>query len=58
MESKNDHATEFVCTDCGNEIIAMGYHDGDPVCGICRFIRGSPDMPEDIKAKLRGHDDF
>lgn len=56
MESKNDHATEFVCTDCDNEIIAIGYHDGDPVCGICRFIRGCPDMPEDIKAKLRGND--
>jgi hypothetical protein len=47
----------FTCEDCGRLIMALGYHDDVPVCGICRYIRAFPEMPEEIKAKLRGDDD-
>lgn len=52
----SEYYAEFSCEDCGGDIIALGCHDGIPVCYVCRFIRGCPGMPEEVKAKLRGND--
>lgn len=52
----NDNPT-FVCVDCAiNVFVVGGDWDGRPICGICRFIRGVPDMPEHLKRELRGED--
>lgn len=48
---------EFICTGCGDNVFWFGEHDGEPLCSICRYIRAHPNMPEDIKAALRGDDD-
>lgn len=50
----NDNTAEFVCEDCGIDVIQFGYHDGLNVCQVCRWIRSVPDMPEEMKAHLRG----
>jgi len=50
---------DFICEDCGAAVFIIGT-DPTPnvhVCGVCRFIRTVPDMPEDFKATLRGTDD-
>ncbi|MCK1670335.1 hypothetical protein [Bradyrhizobium sp. 150] len=52
----NDHAHEFICTDCGDQVHKFGDHDGLDVCATCRYIREHPDMPEHIKRLLRGDD--
>ena len=51
-----DGTVEFICEDCERNIISVGYHDGVPVCNVCRFIRTVPEMPKEIKAALRGED--
>lgn len=48
---------EFVCEDCKIPVFKYGDHDGLNVCGVCRFIRTVPDMPEKIRAHLRGEPD-
>lgn len=48
------HEVKFVCEDCGIYVIQLGYHDGLNVCHVCRWIRTVPDMPEEMKAHLRG----
>lgn len=48
---------EFICEDCQRDIISIGHQDDIPVCYVCRYIRAFPNMPEEIKAKLRGDDD-
>lgn len=45
---------EFICEDCGDDVHKFGEHDGLSVCATCRYIREHPDMPEHIKALLRG----
>lgn len=56
VESIEEHGDkpDFVCEDCGDSVFVFGDHDGFPVCATCRFIRAHPDMPENIKATLRG----
>jgi hypothetical protein len=49
------HEIEFVCEDCGINVVQFGYHDGLKVCGVCRFIRSVPDMPEKTKRFLLDH---
>lgn len=47
-------AIEFTCEDCKRDIISLGHHDGIEVCYVCRFIRGCPEMPDEVKDQLRG----
>lgn len=54
MTSSSTHTFEFVCEDCGIDVIQLGYHDGLSVCGVCRFIRTVPNMSENTKSFLRG----
>ncbi|MGY3393411.1 hypothetical protein ACVWW6_006002 [Bradyrhizobium sp. USDA 3311] len=50
-----DGTREFTCTDCGTLVIQVISDDFDfPVCHICRFIGERPQMPEWVKALLRG----
>lgn len=58
MTDREGLTFEFVCDDCRRDIISLGYHDGVPVCQVCRFIREYiPNMSDDMKAKLRGEDE-
>lgn len=50
-----DGSREFDCTDCGVHVFQVISDGFDfPVCHICRFIQERPQMPEEIKALLRG----
>jgi DNA-directed RNA polymerase subunit RPC12/RpoP len=48
--------TEFICQDCGADVASL-LHEGEPICGVCRFIRTVPDMPEHVKRLLRHQDE-
>jgi len=49
----DEAAFEFICEDCGDEVHHYGDFDGVPVCCTCRYIREHPDMPEEMKKRLR-----
>lgn len=55
----DDFWTEFVCVDCGHNVVSplVLISDGEHVCAVCRFIRGVPDMPESVKARMRGEEE-
>lgn len=44
---------EFVCEDCGKNIVSFGALDTLPVCGVCRFLRAIEDPEE--REKVRQH---
>jgi hypothetical protein len=45
---------EFICLDCETMVYSIGYHDGSPICHVCRFIRECPNLDEHSKRILRG----
>jgi hypothetical protein len=45
---------QFICRDCGYEIFVFGERWSEPLCATCRWLADHPDMPESVKAMLRG----
>lgn len=59
-----DHSIEtiqFDCIDCNYHIYSIGYHDGTPICGLCRWLRNQKNLSKEEKARLikivRGEED-
>lgn len=43
----------FICTGCDAEVLTP-IHDGFPVCAVCRWLDERPQIPADVRDRIRG----
>lgn len=42
----------FNCKDCGCSVLTL-IHDGVPLCALCRWLDDRPQIPKEIRERLR-----
>jgi hypothetical protein len=48
-----DGGAVFTCTGCGYVIIAA-VTDGFPTCSVCRWLDERPQIPAEVRDRIRG----